>query len=100
MCPEWAGSFGAFLKDMGECPPNRTLDREDVNGHYEPGNCRWATSQQQARTRTDNVFVQHNGRKMVLKDFARLMGVNYKSLHQLVQYRGLAPADAAARLLG
>jgi hypothetical protein len=78
MCPEWAGSFGAFLKDMGECPPNRTLDREDVNGHYEPGNCRWATSQQQARTRTDNVFVQHNGRKMVLKDFARLMGVNYK----------------------
>lgn len=98
MCREWVDDFSAFLADMGECPPDRTLDRVDVNGHYEPRNCRWATSRQQARTRTDNVLVEHEGRNVVLKDFAAIMGVNYKSLHARVKYRGQKPHEAASEL--
>lgn len=98
MCDRWRDSFKNFYVDMGECPPNKTLDRVDPNKGYSRENCRWATAAEQARTRTDNVIVVSGGRKVILKDFAAEMGVKYKSLHQMMRLRKLTAHQAAQRL--
>ena len=99
MCEKWRDSFSAFLADMGECPPGHTLERDDVDGHYEPGNCRWATLEEQARNKRNNVWVDLDGEKVILKDYAKAKGINYHSLHRFMKYYG-QPADViAARML-
>lgn len=78
VCQQWRDSFESFLEYMGDRPPGTTLDRyPDVNGNYEPGNCRWATDVEQARNRRTSVYVVWNGKRTHLADVAAELGITY-----------------------
>lgn len=96
VCARWADSFEDFLADMGECPAKMSLDREDNNGDYEPGNCRWATASQQSSNtrRTRRVYV--GGQEMSLAAACREKGVLYDTAMCRIR-AGLTPQQALDR---
>lgn len=76
ICERWQ-SFENFLADMGNAPsPKHTLDRINVNGNYEPSNCRWATKLEQDNNKRGNVRLTLNGRTMTIAQWNRELGMS------------------------
>lgn len=99
MCDQWRASFSAFLNDMGPRPSaEHSIDRINVDGNYEPGNCRWATAMQQAQNSRSNIRVTINDETMVLRAAARKFDVGYTALYKAVVYRKDDPMTAIKRL--
>jgi len=73
VCDRWL-SFAKFFKDMGDIPEGMTLDRVDVNGNYEPSNCRWATPKTQSNNKTNNRTVTIKGVPRTLAEWDNEMG--------------------------
>lgn len=56
VCDRWLRRFDLFLADMGPRPSSEhSLDRINVNGNYEPSNCRWATIKEQNVNRRQTI---------------------------------------------
>lgn len=74
VCERWS-SFANFYADMGDRPEGMSIDRIDVNGHYAPDNCRWATSTEQANNKRNNVVIEIDGVKDTLANWCKVYGV-------------------------
>ncbi len=74
ICERWAGRgcFVNFATDMGERPPGLSLDRIDVNGNYEPSNCRWATDAEQAQNQRTTKMTPAMVERVIAGDLAAL----------------------------
>lgn len=76
VCDRWRDSFEAFYADMGGRPTARhSIERIDNDGHYEPGNCRWAEIRDQLRNRRTNHVLTHLGQTLTVTDWAALIGI-------------------------
>jgi hypothetical protein len=84
VCERWRDSFENFLADMGEPPPGTSIDRENNEGNYEPGNCRWATLKEQARNKRSSRLLSLGGRTQCLAAWAEEVGIGVKVLERRV----------------
>lgn len=84
IAPDWM-YFDNFLAFMGERPPGTVLDRRNKDRGYRPGNCFWATKEQHMRNRRNNVWLELDGERMILKDWADSLGLDDHSLKQRLQ---------------
>lgn len=95
-CPSWKDyggrgielrfpDFESFLGCLGRCPPGMSVDRIDTDGHYEPGNVRWATPNDQARNTRRRRLLTFRGETRHLSEWAEMYGVPVETLHGRIE---------------
>lgn len=94
VCDDWLDfnkfKLWALANDYSD---NLTLDRIDVNGNYEPSNCRWTTRLTQSNNTRQNRHIVINGEDRTMAEWARIYGINYQTL-QFRLKKGMTPLGA------
>jgi len=94
VCERWM-TFENFFADMGVRPQGTSIDRwPNRNGNYEPGNCRWATLQEQGRNRNDNRYLTIGGITKAAPDWADEVGLKANTLLARVDQGRMSPEQA------
>lgn len=90
VCDKWLHNFQAFydwaMKNGYQ--DNLTIDRIDVNGNYEPSNCRWADYKTQNNNRSNNIYINVNDERISLKRACEKYNKNYR--HELRKYHEMS----------
>lgn len=87
VCNEWHDfwKFVAWSDSVGGRPDGYTIDRIDVNGNYEPSNCRWANSKLQSLNKRSNKIITFNGQSKPLHEWALSIGISDQSLAKRIK---------------
>lgn len=103
VCQDWIGENG-FLNFRNWAYKNGyskdlSIDRIDVNGNYEPENCRWATVKEQVNNTRKNIKIMYEGKEYTLSEICEVLGLNYHTMYGRVITKGI-PFEIAKDMNG
>lgn len=95
VCNEWSKDFMSFYNwsVKNGYKKGLSIDRIDVNGNYEPSNCRWATPKEQSNNQTKTIRINYKGEEKTISDLSCIYGIKYKTLYGRIK-RGLSIEEA------
>lgn len=100
ICDEWLGENGFinFYNWAIESGYDNTLtiERIDVNGNYCPKNCKWITEKEQAKNKTNNIYIEIDGRKKILSEWCKEFNIRYGLVHGRIS-KGWNAIDALTK---
>lgn len=75
ICNEWLEDFNSFYKWSinNGWQKGLSIDRINVNGNYEPNNCRWVDIKTQSRNKRNNIIIKYNGEIHNLPDWIEIL---------------------------
>lgn len=86
ICDQWITDFNCFLKDVGVAPsPLHSLERRENDGHYQPHNVFWATKEVQMSNRRNNRWIEYDGKKMIMANWAKFFGIDNSNLLKMLK---------------
>lgn len=87
VCNEWQNSFESFyLWAMSNGYSDElSIDRIDVNGNYEPNNCRWVTNKVQSNNTRVNHCVEYNGESHTMAEWAEITGIKRETIRERIK---------------
>lgn len=80
VCARW-DDFEMFIKDMGPRPVGHSIERNNNDGDYEPGNCRWATDLEQAQNTSRTRRITAGGQTKTITKWAKSVGGSTSIIH-------------------
>lgn len=95
VCKEWDDydSFKNWALENGYTD-DLSIDRIDVNGNYEPVNCRWITQKKQCRNKRTNHLITYNGETKTIAEWAEETGIPYHTLKRRINKYNFSPEEA------
>lgn len=98
VCVRWLNSFEAFLEDMGERPSlDHTLDRLDVDGDYEPSNCKWSTMEEQNQNKRSVTIYEIDGLRLTMPQVAKRYDIPLQTLYSRLIRDKLSIQEAVSK---
>ena len=96
ICEEWLNDYSKFYEwaMANGASKELTLDRIDINGNYEPSNCRWADVETQMNNTSQNRFIEYNGEKLTVIQWARKTGIKEGTIRRRLDSYGYSVAEA------
>lgn len=90
VCQEWMSDFKTFYEwaMSSGYSENLSIDRIDVNGNYEPSNCRWATPKEQSDNKRSNILITIDGITLDLQQWCDKIGINRSTVLTRVRMCG------------
>lgn len=98
VCDAWNNSYVEFKKWAvhNGYQESLTIDRINVNGNYEPENCRWIEMEKQAANKRRTIYVTCDGVTKTLADWAKYLNVKYSTLYKRIKYLGFTPEQTVS----
>ena len=83
VCQEWNNNFSIFYSwaVSNGYDENLTIDRIDVNGNYEPDNCRWTTMKIQENNKRNNIVLFFDGKEQTISQWSEDLGINRETIY-------------------
>lgn len=87
VCDEWDKEFTIFYKWAinNGYSSKLTIDRINVDGNYEPLNCRWVNTLIQNRNKRDNHYIEINGEVNILAEWCRLYNIHNSTFYRRIK---------------
>lgn len=87
VCEEWH-DFETFYDWAVENGYERglTIDRINVNGDYEPDNCRWATIREQNNNKRNTIFILAYGQMRTISEWSDITGIEYITIYNRIRH--------------